>query len=97
MHPKITTEKTFEKIAHTCTLTAKSCENTSIQFVLRGIPEDKAKRIFRIAKGAFRDVEIVSEITGEVLISEYVSSEWFNPACSYGDAIDDIIAIYEGK
>ena len=97
MHPKFTTENTFEKVAHSCTLIAKSCEIPSIQFELRGIPEDKAKRIYRIARGAFRDIEITSEITGEVLMSEYISDEWFSPACSYGEAIDDIIAIYEGK
>ena len=88
---------TVNNIAHTCTLVAKSCEVPNIKFELRNIPEDKAKRIYRIARGAFRDIEITSEITGEILLSEYMSDDWFRPQCSYGEVIDDIIAIYEGK
>lgn len=83
-------------IAHVCTLVAKSCEATDITFTLRGIPEDKAKRIYRVACGAFRDIEITSEITGEILISHYEADDWFHSRASYGETIDCITSIYNG-
>ena len=87
----------FDKIIHTCTITAKSCENPSITFQLSEVPEEKAKRIYRVLRGAFRDIQIISETTGEILLNEYISDKWHGGHCSYGDCIDDAITIYEGK
>ena len=84
-------------IIHSCKLVAKTCSKVNVILTLEGMSEDKARRIFKIAKQSFREVEIISETTGEVLMSRYTSEEWFKPICSVSLAIDTITMIYEGE
>ena len=86
-----------ERIIHTCTITAKSNEVPNLTLRLSDLPEDKAKKIYKILKNAFREIEVVSEITGEVLISHYISDDWFVPLYPYNSVMEAIITICEGE
>lgn len=89
--------KSTDIIIHTCQLVAKTCSKVNIVLTLEGLSEEKAKKIFKIAKQSFREVEIISETTGEVLKSKYTAEEWYVPTCSVSLAIDTITMICEGN
>lgn len=87
----------IDRIIHTCTITAKSNEVPNLTLRLSDLPEDKAKKIYKIVKNAFREAEVVSEITGEILISHYVADDWFVPLYHYNSIMEAIIAVCEGE
>ena len=87
----------IDRVIHTCTITAKSNEIPNFTLRLSDLPEDRAKKIYKILKNEFREIEVVSEITGEVLISHYISDDWFVPLYLYNSVMEAIIAVCEGE
>ena len=84
----------IDRIVHTCTITAKS---NNVTLRLSDLPEDKAKKIYKIIKNAFRETEVISETTGEILISHYTAEDWFVPLYSYSSVMVAIAEICEGE
>lgn len=73
------------------TVTANSCEATNISVIFKDLDIHKAKMVAKILEQGFRDVDIVSQETGEVAYRHYVSSELFNPILkTYGAAIASV-------
>jgi hypothetical protein len=60
------------------------------------VPANRIKCALSVAKSAFRSVDVIDENTGEVMYNQTISPAWFNPLCSYGDAIDTIHEICYG-
>lgn len=78
----------------TYTLTVDSCEcNPKIVATFDEVPADKLETVLYYAERAFRSVEVVSNTTGEVYYSRYVSVAMFEKRqnnYSYGEALDVI-------
>ena len=70
-------------------ITLHSCESKpSLTAQFNEVPKERVQRAIDFAGGAFRDVEITCEQTGEVIYNSYKDADWFNPTCDYGMAID---------
>jgi hypothetical protein len=88
--------KDFGKSITTTTykLTVDSCEcNPKIVATFDEVPADKLETALYYAERAFRSVEVVSNTTGEVYYSRYVSVEMFEKRLNnygYGEALDII-------
>lgn len=75
----------------TYTLKMDTCEaKPKMEISFGEVPENKIKRALDFASGAFRQIEVINEETGEVMFSRYESASWFTPVYSYGEAIDII-------
>jgi hypothetical protein len=69
-------------------VTANSCEAISVNVTFKDMDIHKAKMVAEILEKGFRDVEVVSQETGEVIYRHYVGSEYFKPYWhGYGEAI----------
>lgn len=78
----------YEKRAELFSVTANSCEATNISVTFKDLDIHKAKMVAEILEQGFRDVNVVSQETGEVIYSHYVGSEYFKPYWNgYGEAI----------
>ena len=88
--------KNFAELAIKATykLTVDSCEcNPKIVATFDEVPADKLETVLYYAERAFRSVEVVSNTTGEVYYSRYVSVEMFEKRLNnygYGEALDVI-------
>ena len=91
MNPKDLAKST---ITTTFTLTVDSCESCpKIVATFEEVPADKLETVLYYADRAFRSVEVVSNTTGEVYYSRYVSVDIFEKRqnnYSYGEALDII-------
>lgn len=91
MNPKNFVNST---VATTYKLTVDSCEcNPKIVATFDEVPADKLETALYYAERAFRSVEVVSNTTGEVYYSRYVSVEMFEKRLNnygYGEALDVI-------
>ena len=95
MNPKFFAEPIVKPIATTTyKLTVDSCENSpKIVATFDEIPANKLETVLYYADRAFRSVEVVSNTTGEVYYSRYVSVEMFEKRQNnygYGEALDII-------
>jgi hypothetical protein len=45
---------------------------------------------YEIARDAFRSIEIINAETGEVVLTDYRSDEWFTPKMSCGECISQL-------
>lgn len=82
-------ETTNQKITYS--VSVDSCESMpKIVANFDAVPEDKLKDVLYYATKAFRSVEVVSNATGEVILSLYQGLVVFDERCgySYGDALD---------
>ena len=91
MNPKDYVKST---VATTYKLVLDNCEcNPKIVATFDEVPADKLETALYYADRAFRSVEVVSNTTGEVYYSRYVSVEAFEKRYnnySYGEALDVI-------
>lgn len=62
-----------------------------IEYTHEAVPGDKAKGLAILLTKAFRNVEVTNNETGEVMFTNYVSSDWFEGECS----IRTILALAE--
>lgn len=96
MHPKYF--ETTSPRAITYTLTADTCEShPKANVVFSGIKESDIMVAFNVAKSAFRQIEITNEMTGEVMLTFYMSDEFHRPSRSYGDVINYLTEFCYGK
>ena len=91
MNPKYFAELAIKT---TYTLTVDSCEsNPKIVATFEEVPADRLETVLYYAERGFRSVEVVSNTTGEVYYSRYVSIDMFEKRQSnynYGEALDII-------
>lgn len=91
MNPKNFVQSTIKP---TYKLTLDSCEcNPKIIATFDEVPADKLETALYYAERAFRSVEVVSNTTGEVYYSRYVSVDMFEKRLNnygYGEALDII-------
>ena len=79
-------------------LSLDSCQsNPKIIVEFNEVPENILETVIGIAKYAFRSIEVVSNETGEVVLTHYVGLQLFNPLYEYGTAIDIITNYCNGK
>ena len=75
----------------TYSLKVDSCESSpKIVAQFEGIGEKNIMRCFQAAKEGFRDVEIINEETGEVMVRFYMSDEFHEKLFEYGETLDRI-------
>lgn len=91
MNPKNFVQSTIKP---TYKLTLDSCEcNPKIVATFDEVPADKLETALYYAERAFRSVEVVSNTTGEVYYSRYVSVDMFEKRqnnYTYGEALNII-------
>lgn len=80
---------------YTYTITADNGINPKIVFSYSGLNILQARAAYNSLKLAFRTVDVVNDITGEVMISLYRSDEFFEPAFSETEAIENTRAALE--
>lgn len=68
------------------TITAKSCEQPNITVEITA-PWTQMREYIGILRLAFRDVTVVDNETGEVMLNHYESAEIFEQAVSYAEAL----------
>ena len=72
-------------------LSLDSCQsNPKIIVEFDEVPENALENVINVAKYAFRSIEVVSNETGEVVLTHYVGLQLFKPLYGYGTAIDVI-------
>ena len=67
------------------------CYRPRIEFSHEAVPGDKAKPLVLLLTKAFRNVEVTNNETGEVMFTNYVSGDWFEPEL----AISTVLGIAE--
>ena len=78
---------------NTYLLVVDSCEKISVRADFPNIPANRVRNAYKAAKGAFRQVDVTNEQTGEIVLSFYADSDWHLVIRDYGDAIDAICHI----
>ena len=82
----------------TYSIKVESCEcKPHIQCRFDHVPENRLRRAIKYAPCAFRQVEIISECTGEIIFSQYMDYEWHQPTHSYGEGIEMLTDICYGN
>lgn len=71
-------------------ITADTFQEPKVVFTQRGLSFKRVKLMAIVLSGAFRSVEVLNEITGEVELSNYTSSEFFSPVYSVADALKKV-------
>ena len=61
-----------------------------IEFSHEAVPGHKAKPLSIILTKAFRNVEVTNNETGEVMFTNYVSGDWFEPELPISTVLDAI-------
>lgn len=67
-------------------ITADTCQLPKVVFTQKGLSFDEAKTMAVTLSGAFREVKVENQITGELELNIYTSSEFFTPTCSIAEA-----------
>lgn len=78
---------------NTYLLVVDSCEKISVRVDFPNIPANRVRNSYKAAKGAFRQVDVTNEQTGEIVLSFYADSDWHLVTSNYGEAIDAICHI----
>lgn len=69
-------------------VTANSCEASNVSVVFKDLDIHKAMMVAKTLEQGFRDVDVVSQETGEIIYKHYVGSEYFKPYWNcYGEAV----------
>ena len=71
-------------------ITADTRQKPKVVFTQTELSFERAKLMATILSGAFRSVDILNEITGEVELQIYTSSEFFSPVYSIAEAFKKI-------
>ena len=72
-------------------LTLDNCQsNPKVIAEFDSVPESVLENVINTAKFAFRSIEVVSNETGEVVLTHYVGLQLFKPLFECGEAIDII-------
>ena len=71
-------------------ITANSCCFPSIELKINGVNWHQMQHYLTIIKRAFREIEILNDDTGEVMLRYYESDEMFSPLLSIGECISAI-------
>ena len=91
------TFKTATTEAFSYSLNLRSCEaNPCIEATFKGLSSSKVRLAISEAIYGFRHVEAICEQTGEVVYTNYKSSELFATLLSYGDCLDRVHAVAYG-
>ena len=78
-------------------LILRSCETSPcIEATFTGLSSGQISPAIAEAIYGFRHVEVVCEQTGEVVYTNYKSSELFTTLLSYGDCLDRVHAVVYG-
>lgn len=78
-------------------LTLRSCEaSPCIEATFNGLSSEQTRLAISEAIYGFRHVEAICEQTGEVVYTNYKSSELFTTLISYGDCLDRVHAVAYG-
>ena len=78
-------------------LILRSCEaSPCIEATFKGLSSGQISLAIAEAIYGFRHVEVICEQTGEVVYTNYKSSELFTTLLSYGDCLDRVHAVAYG-
>ena len=85
---------------HSCdfsyTVSADNCDSAKIVITLPSCDYSKARDLAHLATKSFRDVKVTNDQTGEVVMSEYKSDEWFVAAMRTHDCVHQLLNKYYG-